>query len=376
MKAKFILDVKELLHMPLLTTFNCFLEEGFSETLSIGVVHALFKGGDAFKFDNYRGIIVGPILTKLFIMILEKRLSEWVEQHGLRAKGQVGFHKYYCTGDQLFILRTLIEQSKAKKKPLYCCFVDFKKMFDIVPHEMLWHVLAGLRAEECFLRCLQAMYAKDIVRINHPHEGVTSIFRCQQGVKQGCPLSPLLFGLYLDALEGHLDDRECDALAIANVHVWLLLFANDLVLTSESEVGLQQQLDALQQLCAERGLIVNVEKTKAMVFNSIDPCQEFVFKGDIIESVQTFKYMGILFKITPNLDSAVEHLVTTSRNLLFALNRRYAELRIMDVKLRCDLFNTLVHSTTNYACEVWVDSKKIKTIEVVYLRFLKFLLGA
>jgi hypothetical protein len=83
------------------------------------------------------------------------------------------------------------------------------------------------------------MYAKDTVRINHPNEGVTSNFKCQQGVKQGCPLSPLLFGLYLDALEQRLDGRKCDAPALADVQVWLLLFTNDLVLTSESEVGLQ-----------------------------------------------------------------------------------------------------------------------------------------
>jgi hypothetical protein len=83
------------------------------------------------------------------------------------------------------------------------------------------------------------MYAKDTVRINHPSEGVTSSFMCQQGVKQGSPLSPLLFGLYLDALEGRLDGSECDALALADMHVWLLLFADDLVLTSKSEVKLQ-----------------------------------------------------------------------------------------------------------------------------------------
>jgi len=38
--------------MLLLTTFNCFLAEGFLEALSIGVVHVLFKGGDAFEFNN------------------------------------------------------------------------------------------------------------------------------------------------------------------------------------------------------------------------------------------------------------------------------------------------------------------------------------
>jgi hypothetical protein len=123
--------------------------------------------------------------------------------------------------------------------------VDFKKVFDTVFCEMLWQVLASLEVEGRFLQCLHAMYAKDTIRINHPNKGVTSSFRCQQGVKQGCPLNPLLFGLYLDALEGRLDGRKCDAPALADVHVWLLFFADDLVLMSESKVGLQQQLDAL-----------------------------------------------------------------------------------------------------------------------------------
>jgi len=151
MKVEFILDAGELLHMPLLTIFKCFLTEGFLETLSTRVVHVLFKRGDAFEFNNYKGITVGPILAKLFVMIFHKRLSEWAEQHGLCAKGQAGFCKDYHTIDQLFILRTLIEQSKTKKKPLYYCFMDFKKAFDTMPCEVLWHVLAGLGVEGRFL---------------------------------------------------------------------------------------------------------------------------------------------------------------------------------------------------------------------------------
>jgi hypothetical protein len=75
-----------------------------------------------------------------------------------------------------------------------------------------------------------------------------------------------------------------------------------------------------------------------------------------------------LLKTTPNLDSVVEHLVATSKCSMFALNHRYVELCIMDVKICCDLFNTLVRSTTSYTCE------KIKVIEVVYRKFLKSLL--
>ncbi len=102
-----------------------------------------------------------------------------------------------------------------------------------------------------------------------------------------------------------------------------------------------------------------------MVFNSVDPCQEFLFEGDIIKHVETFKYLGILLETTLNLDNTVEHLAVANRRSLFALNHHCAKLRIMDVKLRYDLFNTLMRSTTSYACEVWVDSKKIEAIEVI-----------
>jgi hypothetical protein len=117
--------------------------------------------------------------------------------------------------------------------------------------------------------------------------------------------------VYLDALEGRLEAKECDAPTVVNVHTWLLFFVDDLVLTSKLEVGLQQQLNTLQQLCVKRGLTVNMEK-KFIMFNFVDPCQEVLFKGGVIERVQTFKYLEILFKTTLNLDNVVEHLATTS----------------------------------------------------------------
>ncbi len=55
----------------------------------------------------------------------------------------------------------------------------------------------------------------------------------------------MLFGLYLDAMEGFLDGRKCDAPALVDLQVSLLFFTNDLILTSKSEVGLMRQLDTL-----------------------------------------------------------------------------------------------------------------------------------
>jgi hypothetical protein len=80
--------------------------------------------------------------------------------------------------------------------------------------------------------------------------------------------------------------------------------------------------------------------------------------------------MGIFFDTTLNMDNVMEHLGVASTCSLFALNCCCAELRIMDIKLCCDLFNMLMHSTSNYAYGVWVDCKKIKVIEIMYRGFL------
>jgi hypothetical protein len=65
------------------------LWRAFQKPFSTGVVHTFFKGANASEFDNYKGITVRPILAKLFIMILDKRLNEWAKQHGLNNMGYV-----------------------------------------------------------------------------------------------------------------------------------------------------------------------------------------------------------------------------------------------------------------------------------------------
>ncbi len=108
-KAKFLLDAGDVLRVPLQIVSNKLLQQGYSSGLSTGVIHALHKGGDALQFENYRGITVGPVLAKVFAMILEARLSSWAEKMGLRARGQAGFRKDLRTTNNLYILRTLIE---------------------------------------------------------------------------------------------------------------------------------------------------------------------------------------------------------------------------------------------------------------------------
>jgi hypothetical protein len=219
--------------------FNKLLQQGYSAGLSIKVIHALHKGGDALQFENYKGITMGHVLTKVFAMILEARLSNWAEERGLCARGQASFRKDLRTTDNLYILQTLIEQSTHKRKKVYCCFMDFRKAFDIVPCDLLWQVLAEMGIVGRFMQCLQSMYSQDNVRVMHPTEGLSARFSCGIGVKQSCPLSPLLFGLYLDGVEKHLDALDGDSSPqLVDIVVKLLLYADDLALMSETPQGL------------------------------------------------------------------------------------------------------------------------------------------
>ncbi len=78
-KVEFLLDAGDMLHVPLQIVFNKLLQQGYLASLSTGIIHALHKGGDALQFEKYRGITVGPVLAKVFAMILEARLSSWAE---------------------------------------------------------------------------------------------------------------------------------------------------------------------------------------------------------------------------------------------------------------------------------------------------------
>ena len=109
-------------------------------------------------------------------------------------------------------MRTLIVQCKGrdvfrtgKKKKLYACFVAFKKAFDTVPHDLLWQAWEGAGMGSKMLRCIQSIYDTDTARV-HTQQELTDTFRCTIGVKQGCPMSPNLFGQYLDDLQAALQN--------------------------------------------------------------------------------------------------------------------------------------------------------------------------
>lgn len=401
-KAEYLLDATDLLLQPLTCTFNQMLQHGVPESWCKGVIHPIFKSGDEHDPANYRGITVTAVLAKLFAMVLENRLTTWAEAKHVRAAGQAGFRKDYRTVDNMFIIHTLIEQTKKNGQQLYCCFVDFRKAFDSIPRERMWEVLHELGLQGDVIAALKSMYAQDEACVL-TQQGLTKLFKCTIGVKQGCPASPLLFGLYIDELEkllltaanqpsypshqhaggggpGVTPGLNCiDAPKLMEVLVPLLLFADDLALFSLSHSGLQAQLDVLEAFCQSRGLKVNVDKTKVIVFSHRHTaCPPLVFEGEEIARVDAFKYLGLYFHETRGLSCGIEQLTASARKALFAMLASCRRLHIHDPRLRCKLFDALVRPVLSYACELWAavgSATALKQLEQVHRMFLRGLLG-
>ena len=106
--------------------------------------------------------------------------------------------------------------------------------------------LLSLGINDNILDSLKSMYAQHEACVM-TQEGLTEVFRCTAGAEQGCPASPLLFGLYIDALEALLKEEagDIDAPTLGSMLVAVLLFAEDIALFSYSPRGLQKQLDIL-----------------------------------------------------------------------------------------------------------------------------------
>ena len=180
--------------------FNLIFEKGvFPDSWLIGIIKPIYKTGDKNNTENYRPITLLSCLGKLFTAVLNNRLKLYLESYDVLSEAQAGFRKEYSTSDHMFTLYGLIELMKARKKKLYCTFIDFSKAFDSVWRIGLWGKLIqnGING-----KCFQVIYSmyQGIKSCVSAHNTLTDYFLCCVGVRQGKNLSPLLFSLFVNSL--------------------------------------------------------------------------------------------------------------------------------------------------------------------------------
>ena len=182
---------------------NQAMTQGLPEDWTTNWIKALYKKGDPNQPTNYRTIMIGSCMSKLLGSILEQLISSWAEANNKRAIEQEGFRPKHSTIDHLMSLRVLMEESRLKGKHLHCCFVDFTKAFDTIPREGLWQRMEHLGVPSHLRAAVAQLYSQVKCQLK-THTGFSRAFFSNMGVKQGCPLSPTLFGLCIDQLEDYM----------------------------------------------------------------------------------------------------------------------------------------------------------------------------
>jgi hypothetical protein len=123
-------------------------------------------------------------------------------------KGQAGFMRYHSIVDHLVTFRIIVEEFCNTKTNLFCCFVYFRKSFDMVPKKNLWNRLEEIKVP-LELRVVAIRMYENVISKFKNNEGWSKEINYNIGIKQGCPLSPTLFGIYIDKLEECLEKVGC-----------------------------------------------------------------------------------------------------------------------------------------------------------------------
>ena len=122
-------------------------------------------------------------------------------ENDLISPEQIGFREKSRTADHIFTLKTAVTNHLNEKKgnKVYACFIDLRKAYDSIHHKGLFYKLAEMGINGNFLTLINDIYNKSqcAVKVNGRR---TEFFKYTKGVRQGCPLSPLLFNLYINGL--------------------------------------------------------------------------------------------------------------------------------------------------------------------------------
>ena len=365
----------------ILQLFNTVLESGKPITWwCTSIIAPIHKKGSKADPDNYRGIALASCMSKFFAAVLNQRLLKYALEKGVISKNQLGFMPGNRCSDALIILYNLFNRYCLRdSKYIYACFVDFKKAFDTVPRHILFQKLLSHNITGKFYNTIKNMYTQDFACVN-TGENMTEKFRINQGVKQGCILSPLLFNIFVSDLTTALDNGESDPVKLdSTVTLNSLIWADDLLLLSESERGLNNMLKNLDTYTKANLICVNLEKTNCMIFNKSGRLirRKFMFGDKKVEMTREYKYLGFLMTPSFNIHRALTDLRDRSLKAYYALKSKLGNLFRADVSITLHLFNSCIKPILLYASDFWGCLKlpKINPIETMYRKFCKDLLG-
>ncbi|KAK2891510.1 hypothetical protein Q8A73_017175 [Channa argus] len=346
----------------LTSLFNTILEsERMPEDWRKSVLVPIFKNkGDAQSCGNYRGIKLMSHTMKLWERVVEARLRAEVNI----CEQQYGFMPRKSTKDAVFALRTLMEKYREGHRELHCVFVDLEKAYDRVPREELWYCMRTSGVAEKYVRVVQDMYesCKTVVRCA---VGVTEEFKVEVGLHQGSALSHFLFALVMDRLTDEVRQES----------PWTMMFADDIVICSESREQVEENLERWRSALENRGMKLSRSKTEYMCVNERDPGGTVRLQGAEVKKVQDFKYLGSTVQSNGECGKEVKRRVQAGWNGWRKVSGVLCDKRV-SARMKGKVFKTVVRPAMLFGLEtVALKKRQEAELEVAELKMLRFSLG-
>ena len=269
----------------------------------------------------------------------------------------------------------MAEKAKRNGKKIYNCFIDFQKAFDTVEHKVIWALLRSYGVEYKLVTLLEKIYgqSQSAVRVG---TNLGEWFQTNVGTRQGDPLSSLLFIAYLDRVMDSVtgENRE-HGVNIGGIQINNLRFTDDIDLLQEDCESLHAQVNLISGAGERAGLLMNIPKTKTMVFGDRHIDREIRVSGKTIENVEKFEYLGSLLTWDNNCSEEIKRRINKATGAMSSLKHIWNTKKIT-VKSKLKLLKSCVFSVLLYAFETWtlkeVETKKLLAFEMkCYRRILR-----
>ncbi|KAK3511328.1 hypothetical protein QTP70_000378 [Hemibagrus guttatus] len=222
---------------------------------------------------------------------------------------QCGFRPSRGTLDQLYTIHRVLEDSSEFAQPVHMCFVDLEKAFGRVPRGILWEVLWEYGVRGPLLRAVRSLYnrSRSLARIASCK---SDLFPVHVGLRQGCPLSPVLFIVFMDRISRCSQGLE--GVQFGDHRISSLIFADDVVLLAPSSLDLQHALGRFATECEAAGMRVSTSKSEAMVLDRKKVACTLQVGGEVLPQVEEFKYLGVLFTSEGRMEREIDRRISAA----------------------------------------------------------------
>ena len=203
-----------------------------------------------------------------------------------------------------------------------------------------------------------------------------ALYTTHVGVRlgQGCVLSPLLFIVYMNWIDKCSQADECAT--IGNCKISRLLFADDLVLLSSTESGLQCALNSFADACNTAEMKISTAKTEVLhLSRNPDQCVLQV-NGATLKQVEKFKYLGVAFTSDGRQDEELDTRIGKASAVMRALHYSVVMKRELSKKAKLSIFKAVFVPILTYGHESWVMTERMRSqVQASEMRFLRRIEG-